>query len=170
MIILGVDPGTVVTGYGVIESDGTRHHYLDCGAFRLPARRGLAERLGYLAGELRRVISDSRAQVLALEDLFFAVNAKSALRLAHARGVIMLCAAEGNIPIFEYTPLEVKSAVTGYGRAEKRQVQEMVRIILRLETPPSPFDAADALAIAICHAQNQSTREAIERAKLSILP
>jgi len=167
MIILGVDPGTGVTGYGVLESDGTQHRFLDCGVFRLPVRRGLAERLGYLAGELRRVISNSGAQALALEDLFFAVNVKSALHLAHARGVIMLCATEGNIPVFEYSPLEVKSAVTGYGRAEKQQVQEMVRVILRLESPPSPFDAADALAVAICHAQNQSTREAIERAKMA---
>ncbi len=165
MIILGIDPGTETAGYGLLESNGTRHLFLDCGAIRLPSRRSLPDRLAFLAEKVRKILADHPVEALALEDLFFAVNVKSALRLAHARGVVMLCASERGVPVFEYSPLEVKKSVTGYGRAEKQQVQEMVRIILKLEQAPSPFDAADALAVAICHAQNQSTRQAILAAR-----
>jgi crossover junction endodeoxyribonuclease RuvC len=164
MIILGIDPGTEIAGYGLLESNGTRHRFMECGAIRLPSRKALPVRLGILAASVRKIISENPIEALAMEDLFFAINVKSALRLAHARGVVMLCAAEKGIPVFEYSPLEVKSSVTGYGRAEKQQVQEMVRVILKLEQPPSPFDASDALAVAICHAQKQSTRQAMQTA------
>lgn len=167
MIVLGVDPGTEITGYGLLESDGTRHTCMECGVIRMPARMPLPSRLHKLAERLRQILTDHAIDAVAVEDIFFAVNVRSALRLAHARGVVLLCAAERQTPIFEYSPLEVKKAVSGYGRAEKSQVQEMVRILLRMASPPTPVDASDALAVAICHAQMQSVRQAIQRAGVS---
>jgi crossover junction endodeoxyribonuclease RuvC len=150
--ILGVDPGSGATGYGIIETDGTDHRAVLFGAIRTPARKPFHQRLFHIYGELSRILSRERADVLAIEDVFYATNVQSALRLGHARGIPLLIAAQKGLPVFEYTPLEVKSAVVGYGRAEKSQVQAMVQMLLRLPEAPSPDDASDALAVAICHA------------------
>lgn len=167
MIILGIDPGTENTGYGIIQSDGTRHTQLDFGTIRLPARKPLALRLKELALRLREILARTAIDAMAVEDIFYAVNVKSALQLAHARGVILLCAAEAEIPTFEYAPLEIKKAVCGFGRAEKSQVQEMVRFLLHMKDLTIGNDASDALAVAICHAQVHHTLRAIENARRS---
>lgn len=150
MLVLGIDPGSERTGYGVIESDGRRHRVIDFGAIN-SGRGAFADRLVTIERALQEVIVRTSPQVVAVEEAFHAVNVRSALRLGHARGVALLVAARAGLPVFEYSPLEVKSSTVGYGRAEKRQVQEMVRLLLGLKESPRPFDAADALAVAICH-------------------
>jgi len=150
--ILGVDPGSGSTGYGIIETDGTHHKAVLFGAIKTPARKPFHERLFHIYTELGRILSCEKADILAIEDVFYATNVQSALKLGHARGIPLLVAAQNNLPVFEYSPLEVKNAVVGYGRAEKRQVQAMVQMLLSLPEAPSPDDAADALAVAICHA------------------
>ena len=150
--ILGVDPGSGSTGYGIIETDGTQHRAILSGAIKTPSRKPFHERLYYIYTELSRILSSEKADVLAIEDVFYATNVQSALKLGHARGIPLLIAAQNDLPVFEYSPLEVKNAVVGYGRAEKRQVQAMVQMLLRLPEAPTPDDAADALAVAICHA------------------
>jgi crossover junction endodeoxyribonuclease RuvC len=152
MRICGIDPGIESTGYGVIESDGSNHVSVTFGAIRTPARQTFPARLLKIYGELSTLLDREQPDVVAVEEVFHAVNVQSALKLGHARGVALLSAARHDLPVFEYSPLEIKSGVTGYGRAEKRQVQEMVRFILNLPETPSPDDAADALAVAICHA------------------
>jgi crossover junction endodeoxyribonuclease RuvC len=164
MLILGIDPGTSVTGYGILESDGSAHHCLHCGAVKLSCRQPIPQRLLALHQKIAELIKAYPVEALALEDLFYAVNVKSALRLSQARGVIMLAAAENKIPVFEYSPLEVKNAVVGYGRAEKMQVQQMLCRILGLPEPPEPNDVADALAVAVCHAQSHKVREKMRAA------
>jgi crossover junction endodeoxyribonuclease RuvC len=149
--VFGIDPGSVRTGYGCVDSDGTRHRLVVCGAVTTPSRAGFPERLLTIHRELSRLIATSSPDWIAVENLFHATNARSALQLGHARGVALLAAIEASVPIVEYTPAEIKRAVVGYGRAEKVQVQEMVRLLLGLTTAPSPHDAADALAVAICH-------------------
>jgi crossover junction endodeoxyribonuclease RuvC len=165
MLILGVDPGTSVTGFGVIESDGSRHRCLEYGAVNLPQKKPMPERLALLHSALCNLIAKYTFQAVALEDLFHAVNVQSAMKLSQARGVIMLAAAQHGIPLFEYSPLEVKNAVVGYGRAEKSQVQIMVSRLLGLARLPAPLDAADALAVAICHAQTDAVQQRIEQSK-----
>ena len=150
--ILGVDPGSGSTGYGIIETDGTDHRAVLFGAIKTPARKPFHERLLYIYTELGRILTRENTDVLAIEDVFYATNVQSALKLGHARGIPLLIAAQHGLPVFEYSPLEVKSAVVGYGRAEKRQVQAMVQMLLKLPEAPTPDDAADALAVAICHA------------------
>jgi crossover junction endodeoxyribonuclease RuvC len=157
--ILGVDPGTIHCGYGVVEISGSaafnRPRYLECGVIELDRRRTLPERLRALASDLREVIAELRPQEVALESVFHGVNIQSALRLGHARGVIMLLAAEADLPLAEYPPATVKRAVAGHGQAQKEQVQRMICVLCGLTTTPGP-DAADALAIAICHAQHRN--------------
>ena len=150
MRVLGIDPGSECTGFGIIETDGRRHQVVNYGAIR-SGRGAFADRLVRIERELVEVIAASNPNVVAVEEAFHAANVKSALKLGHARGVALLVAARAGLPVFEYSPLEVKSATVGYGRAEKRQVQEMVRLLLGLKSIPVPFDAADALAVAICH-------------------
>jgi crossover junction endodeoxyribonuclease RuvC len=151
MRVLGVDCGSRVTGYGVIDSNGADCIYVCCGAIRSKSSDPLADRLKSIYSGIVQIIRELEPEAAAFESLFYATNVQSALKLGHVRGVSMFAAAEANLPIYEYSPLEVKSAVTGYGRAEKPQVQQMVRALLKLNAPPQPYDASDALAVAICH-------------------
>jgi crossover junction endodeoxyribonuclease RuvC len=156
--VFGIDPGSARTGYGCVQSDGTRHRLIACGAITIPASNAFPEKLKIIHVELAALIARHRPDCIAIENLFHAVNARSALKLGHARGVAMLAAVEAGIPIVEYTPAEVKQSIVGYGRAEKGQVQSMIQLLLGLSTPPSPFDASDALAIAICHLHKMNLR------------
>ncbi len=151
MRILGIDCGTERTGYGIIDSDGRSHQFIGGGLIRTKASLSLHVRLLDIAVELRRVIVEFRPDMVSVEEVFHAVNAKSALKLAHVRGVALLVAAEAGLPLHEYSPLEVKISVVGYGRAEKQQVQSMVAGLLHLPQPIQSFDTSDALAVAICH-------------------
>jgi crossover junction endodeoxyribonuclease RuvC len=150
--IFGIDPGTERTGYGCVETDGSRHRIVTCGAIAAPASSPFPDKLLRIHQRLSELLLECRPATVAIESLFFAVNVKSALKLGHARGVAVLAAAEAGVAVVEYTPAEIKRAVVGYGRAEKPQVQQMVKLILGLPTVPTPHDAADALAVAICHA------------------
>lgn len=152
MRVLGIDCGTERTGYGVIDSDGRVHSMVVAGCIRSSARDPLERRLLNIAGAMRDLIAEYRPDAAAVEEVFFAVNAKSALKLSHVRGVALLTIAEAKMDLAEYSPLEVKMSVVGYGRAEKSQVQQMVASLLRLAHPLASEDASDALAIAICHA------------------
>jgi crossover junction endodeoxyribonuclease RuvC len=149
--ILGVDPGTLILGYGVVDLDGSRLAAVEFGAIR--ARRGesIERRLGFIQSELETVIRRSRPDVLAIERVFAGKSIPSAIRIGEARGAVLAIAARAGVPVVEYTPAEVKKAVTGSGRAAKEQIQEMVKIIFGLKEVPRPADAADALAIAVCH-------------------
>jgi crossover junction endodeoxyribonuclease RuvC len=149
--VFGIDPGSQRTGFGCIESDGRRHHLVVCGAVRATAHDAFPLRLAAIYRELSSRIRESRPDIVAIENLFHANNVRSALMLGHARGVAMLAAVEAGLAVVEYTPAEVKRAVVGYGRAEKAQVQRMIKLLLGLAKAPSPHDAADALAVAICH-------------------
>jgi crossover junction endodeoxyribonuclease RuvC len=156
--VFGIDPGSARTGYGCVQSDGSRHRLVVCGAISIPASRPFPEKLKVIHGELHALIGLHRPDIIAIESLFHAANARSALKLGHARGVAMLAAVEAGVPIVEYTPAEVKQSVVGYGRAEKGQVQAMVQLLLGLAEPPAPFDASDALAIAVCHLHRMNLR------------
>ncbi len=151
MRIFGIDPGSERTGYGCVETDGSRQRIVTCGAIGTPSTATFPEKLLRIHQRLAVLIGECRPDAVAVENLFHAVNVRSALKLGHARGVAMLAAVEAGLPVFEYTPAEIKRAVVGYGRAEKPQVQQMVKLILGLAAIPSPHDAADALAVAICH-------------------
>src|SRR4051794_11203517 len=151
MRILGIDCGSRVTGYGVIDSDGADCVFVSCGAIRSKSSDPLSSRLKSIYDGIVRVIRETEPEAAAFESLFYATNVQSALKLGHVRGVSMFAAVDADLPVFEYSPLEVKNAVTGYGRAEKPQVQQMVRALLKLNALPEPFDAYDALAVAICH-------------------
>ena len=151
MRVLGIDCGSRITGYGVIDTDGADCVFVRCGAIRSKPSDPLAGRLKSIYDGLVEIIRDAEPEAAAFESVFYATNVQSALKLGHVRGVSMFAAAEAHLPVFEYSPLEVKSAVTGYGRAEKLQVQQMVRALLKLKTAPEPYDASDALAVAICH-------------------
>jgi crossover junction endodeoxyribonuclease RuvC len=152
MRVLGIDTGSRVTGYGVIETDGADCVYVHCGIIRVVATAPLSVRLKAIHEGVVRVIQDYKPDETAFESVFHATNVQSALKLGHARGVCIHAAADADLPVFEYSPAEVKSAVTGYGRAEKPQVQQMVRALLKLKDVFETFDASDALAVAICHA------------------
>ena len=151
MKVFGIDPGSDRTGYGCVESDGSRHGLVVCGAISTRSCGTFADKLLVIHRELAALIGEHAPAVVAVENLFHATNVRSALKLGHARGVALLAAAQQGVPIAEYTPAEIKRAVVGYGRAEKHQVQEMVRLLLGLRAVPEPNDAADALAVAICH-------------------
>jgi crossover junction endodeoxyribonuclease RuvC len=154
--VFGIDPGSERTGYGCVETDGSRHRILMCGAITNPALASFPDKLLQIHTRLTVLIHECQPDCVAIENLFFAVNVRSALKLGHARGVAMLAAVEAGVPVFEYTPAEIKKAVVGYGRAEKPQVQQMVKLILGLSAVPSPHDAADALAVAICHVHSHA--------------
>ena len=151
MRIFGIDPGSERTGYGCVETDGRVARLVLCGAITAPARDLFPQRLARIHRELVSLLNSCRPDCVAIESLFHAVNAQTALKLGHARGVAVLAAVEGGYPVVEYTPAQIKRAVVGYGRAEKHQVQQMIKLLLGLAKPPSPHDAADALAVAICH-------------------
>jgi crossover junction endodeoxyribonuclease RuvC len=149
--IFGIDPGSERTGYGCVETDGRRYRMVTCGAISASPHDSFPQRLARIHRELSRLIAACQPEYVALENLFHAANVRSALKLGHARGVAMLAAIQAGCSLAEYTPAEVKRAVVGYGRAEKGQVQQMVKLLLGLGQPPTPHDAADALAVAICH-------------------
>lgn len=154
MIILGVDPGTAITGYGLVSYEGNHLKKIGFGVIRTTPDLALANRLSYIYHELSRIINEYKPEAIAIEELFFNKNVRTALAVGQARGVVLLASALAGYEVAEYTPLQVKMAVTGYGRAEKAQIQEMVRVLLCLKEIPKPDDAADALAIAICHAHS----------------
>ena len=160
MRVLGIDCGTECTGYGVVElrPDG-RLVYLAGGAIQLSARDPLPNRLARIFDRMRAIIDEHRPDNVAIEDVFYALNVKSALKLGQVRGVAMVVASRAGLDVAEYSPLSIKSAVVGYGRAEKQQVQQMVTRLLDLEAIPEPPDVADALAIAICHLHTTATLE-----------
>jgi crossover junction endodeoxyribonuclease RuvC len=149
--IFGIDPGSDRTGYGCILSDGSRHVLVTCGALRVRPHAPFPERLVTIYDGLSALLARERPDCVALEDVFHARNVRSALILGHARGVALLAAARAGLPVTAYSPAQIKRTVTGYGRAEKRQIQIMIRLLLGLDAVPSPHDAADALAVAICH-------------------
>jgi crossover junction endodeoxyribonuclease RuvC len=152
--VFGVDPGSLRTGYGCIDTDGSRHRLVACGAITTRAGAEFPEKLLAIHQELGRLLRTHKPDCVAVENVFHAANVRSALKLGHARGVALLAAVEGGYPVIEYSPAEIKLAVVGYGRAEKRQVGEMVRLLLGLSEVPEPHDASDALAVAICHVHN----------------
>jgi crossover junction endodeoxyribonuclease RuvC len=154
MIVLGIDPGTAITGYGVVDFKPSKMEAIRFGVIRTSPETVTPERLKSIYCEMNALINTYNPACMAVEQLFFNKNVTTALAVGQARGVILLAAAQRGIPVAEYTPLQVKQAVVGYGRAEKRQIQEMVRILLKLESLPKPDDAADALAIAICHSHS----------------
>jgi crossover junction endodeoxyribonuclease RuvC len=151
MLTLGIDPGLSCTGYGIVESRDNRLIPVTYGAIRAQAGKPMAYRLHRIYTQLKKVITTSQPQVVAIEEVFMANNAKSALKLGHARGAAVLAAADSNLPVYEYSALQVKLAVVGYGRADKHQMQSMVQVLLKLNSLPEPHDMADALAVAICH-------------------
>ncbi len=151
MRIFGIDPGSERTGYGCIEPAGSAHRLVICGALSAPPGATFPEKLMLIHAGLKGLIERHRPACVAVEDIFHARNVRSALKLGHARGVALLAACECGVPVVEYSPAVVKRSVVGYGRAEKRQVQEMIKLLLGLDRVPSPHDAADALAVAVCH-------------------
>ena len=151
MRIFGIDPGSERTGYGCVETDGRRHHLVACGAITAASGDPFPQRLARIHRELASLLATHRPECVAVESVFHAVNARSALKLGHARGIAILAAVEAGCDVVEYTPAEIKRAVVGYGRAEKHQVQVMIKLLLGLSKAPAPHDAADALAVAICH-------------------
>lgn len=156
--IMGIDPGYGITGYGVLKETGQETEMIDCGCIVTSARMDFSKRLEFLHGDLKRLIRKYRPQTIAIEKLFFSNNAKTAIKVGEARGIILLTAIQEKVPIVEYTPLQVKQAIVGYGKASKQQVQKMVQMVLGLPEIPRPDDAADALAIAICGCQTKEYR------------
>lgn len=154
MIILGIDPGYAIVGYGVVEYKNNHFRDIDHGAIITEAGLPFNKRLRIIYDEFNAVAEKHRPDAVSIEKLFYNSNQKTVIDVAQARGIIMLAAEQHGIPVFEYTPLQVKQSVVGYGRAEKKQVQEMIKRILSLETVPKPDDTADALAMAICHAHS----------------
>jgi crossover junction endodeoxyribonuclease RuvC len=151
MRVLGIDCGSRVTGYGVVDTSGGDCVFVRCGAIRSKSSDPLPYRLKSIYNGIAEIIRELQPDAAAFETLFYATNVQSALKLGYVRGVSIFAAAEAELSVFEYSPLEVKSAVTGFGRAEKPQVQQMVRALLKLDALPEPYDASDALAVAICH-------------------
>lgn len=151
MRILGIDPGYAIVGYGALEFDNTRFNVVNYGAITTSPETPFDKRLAEIYSDMNEVLELLKPDCMSIEKLYFNTNITTGIDVAHARGVIMLAAAQRKIPIYEYTPLQVKVAVTGYGHADKHQMQEMVRNILRLKSVPKPDDTADALALAICH-------------------
>ena len=151
-IILGIDPGTATMGWGVIRQEGNRLSYVQHGAITTPSQWEMPRRLGRLFDGVTELVKGYRPETVAVEELFFNTNVTTVITVGQARGVVLLAAYRAGIEVAEYTPLQVKQAITSYGRAEKRQVQEMVKSLLRLREIPKPDDAADGLAIAVCHA------------------
>lgn len=154
MRIIGIDPGTGILGFGIIEYSKGKAQLVDAGVIRTPAKEDDAVRLQTIFEELTDIIAETKPQEMSVEKLFFAQNVTTAMTVAQARGVVLLAGKQAGLEIFEYTPLQIKQALTGYGRAEKAQIQEMVRVILQLKEIPRPDDCADALAAAITHSMN----------------
>jgi crossover junction endodeoxyribonuclease RuvC len=149
--IFGIDPGSDRTGYGCIERDGGRHSLVICGSLSGRSGATFPDKLQAIHAGLAALLAAHRPDCVAVENIFHARNVRSALKLGHARGVALLAASEAGLPVVEYAPAEIKRAVVGYGRAEKQQVQQMIKVLLRLPAAPAPHDVADALAVALCH-------------------
>jgi crossover junction endodeoxyribonuclease RuvC len=162
MLVLGLDPGLAITGYGLVEGDGQHLCPIAYGVLRTPAGVAIADRLVMLHDALADLLAEYRPPVAAVEELFFATNARTAIMVGEARGVVLLTLAQAGVRIAEYTPLQVKQAVTGYGQADKLQVQQMVRLLLNLAELPKPDDAADALALSICHHNSSRMAQLLE--------
>jgi len=154
MRILGVDPGTGILGFGLIDSDNGKLSCLDAGVIRTPPKQPDADRLETIFNELSEIINQHKPEVIAVEKLFFSQNVTTAMSVSQARGVVLLLGKQNKLTLFEYTPQQIKQAVTGHGKATKQQIQEMVRVILKLKEIPKPDDAADALACAITCSMN----------------
>ena len=152
-VILGIDPGVATVGFGVIDASGVKQRFINCGAITTPAHTKLSSRLDQIYHDMRELIGTFKPEAIAIEELFFSTNITTGIDVAHGRGVILLAGAELMVPMYEYTPLQVKQAITGYGRADKKQMMEMVRRLLGLPSVARPDDASDALALAICHAR-----------------
>jgi crossover junction endodeoxyribonuclease RuvC len=163
VLVLGIDPGTAITGYGLVHENDEGLALVECGVITTPAGQPLPQRLQTIYRGLAAIIGQHRPDQVAVEELFFSRNVRTALSVGQARGVVLLAAAEAGLPLHEYKPLEVKQTVAGYGGADKRQVQEMVRLLLRLEEIPEPDDAADAVAVAVCHIHSARMRALIGR-------
>ena len=159
MIICGIDPGIAIVGYGIIEFIGNKFKVIDYGAITTDSNIDFPQRLKLVYDELNGILYKYNPDAVSIEELFFNKNAKTAIKIGQARGVQILAAINNGIEVFEYTPLQVKQGVVGYGRAEKKQVQEMVKLLLNLKKIPKPDDVADALAVAICHAHSGNFRE-----------
>ncbi|MCQ2471447.1 MAG: crossover junction endodeoxyribonuclease RuvC [Clostridia bacterium] len=157
MRILGIDPGYAIVGYGVLDYQNNRFSVVDFGAITTPAGMDFNRRLEIIYDEMDLLIKRTKPEAMAIEKLFYNTNAKTVIDVGQARGVIMLAAQKNGLQAFEYTPLQVKQSVVGYGRAEKKQVQEMTKLMLHLDSVPKPDDTADALAMAICHAHTGSS-------------
>lgn len=157
MLILGIDPGYAIVGFGLVESAGSKPRLVSCGAINTPAGDRISSRLLQIASDLEQLIVQFKPDVMAVEELFFNQNVTTGIGVAQARGVILMTAEKLGVPIYEYTPSQVKQAVVGYGKAEKHQVMDMTKRILGLKSVPKPDDAADAVAIALCHARSATS-------------
>jgi len=163
MLVVGIDPGIAITGYGFIhENEQGDIEVIDFGVVRTPANTPVSERLNKLYLELMSLIRLHRPNCAAVEKLFFQKNVRTAINVGQARGVALLALSQVNLPVFEYSPNEIKQAITGYGGADKKQIQTMVKVILELEEIPQPDDAADALAVALCHLQSAKMRQLVD--------
>ena len=157
MRILGIDPGIATIGFGVVDSEGLKVKLVNCGVITTPAHTPLSDRLCQIYEDLNSLIDTFHPDCVSMEELFFNTNITTGISVAHGRGVLLLACKQRFLPIYEYTPLQVKQAVCGYGRAEKKQVMDMVKRICNLPAPPKPDDAADAVALALCHARSSTS-------------
>ena len=157
MRILGIDPGIATVGFGVVDSERNRQTVIQCGVITTPAHTSLSSRLERIYTDMNQLIDLFKPEAMAVEELFFNTNITTGIAVAHGRGVILLSGYQAKLPVYEYTPLQVKQAVVGYGRAEKKQVIDMVKRILNMREAPKPDDAADAVAIALCHARSSTS-------------
>ena len=157
MRILGIDPGYATIGFGVLDSDRGKHRLVQCGVITTPAHPSLSSRLAQIYDDMQQLIELFKPDAVSVEELFFKNNITTGISVAHGRGVILLACRKAGVKVYEYTPLQVKQAVTGYGLAEKRQVMEMVRKLCQLPSVPKPDDAADAVALALCHARSATS-------------
>lgn len=165
MRIIGLDPGIATVGFGIVDTEKNSQRLVACGVITTPAHTPLSRRLDQIYTDLEELIRTYQPEAMAVEELFFNTNTTTGISVAQGRGVIILCAFRMGLRIYEYTPLQVKQAVVGYGRAEKKQVMEMVRRILGLPAPPKPDDAADAVALALCHARSSTSLLNLEGAQ-----
>ncbi len=163
MIIMGIDPGFAITGYGIVKYEGNKFSVIDYGAIETKASTAFPQRLLFLNNKLEELIKKYRPSAISVEELFFNKNIKTAIAAAHGRGVAMLEGAKSGAEVYEYTPLQVKQAVVGYGKAEKYQIQQMIKIFLNLDEVPRPDDAADALAVALCHINSLKLGRILEK-------
>ena len=157
MKILGIDPGYGITGFGLIEADRGQYRLLSCGAITTPPNTDFSWRLGVIYNDMTQLLQVAQPEAVAIEELFFGQNVTTGIKVAQSRGVVLLAIEQAGLPLFEYKPAQVKQAVVGYGNASKHQVQDMTRRLLRLAEVPKPDDAADAVAIALCHARSSTS-------------